>query len=273
MKNRLIIGISGTILLLVVLIFLPAIALRLVVYTAMIIAIHEIHKALKFNKALILYAYTIAIAYALVDILQQYTQLKLNSSTVLLVLAPMLYLILYLHPKIKLKSISTAFFILTYICYFLSFIIQVRDMPNGLYLVIFLLLGAWITDACAYFSGMLFGRGGKHKLYEEVSPKKTIEGSIGGAVGTVIILVLYGMLLQNKFGLNVNYISVVVLAILCTTMAQLGDLCASKIKRESQIKDFGTLLPGHGGILDRVDSVLFVAPIVYMFASYFPIIW
>ncbi len=134
--------------------------------------------------------------------------------------------------------------------------------------VLVILLGCWITDSCAYFAGYFFG---KHKLAPEISPKKTIEGSIGGIVGVSAIMTAYAAIAANIMGLGVNLISAALIGIICGFLSQCGDLCASIIKREHGIKDFGNIMPGHGGVMDRFDSLLFVAPVVYYILCYYPI--
>lgn len=134
--------------------------------------------------------------------------------------------------------------------------------------VLVILLGCWITDSCAYFAGYFLG---KHKLAPEISPKKTIEGSIGGIVGVSVIMTAYAAIAANIMGLGVNLISAAIVGIICGLLSQCGDLCASIIKREHGIKDFGNIMPGHGGVMDRFDSLLFVAPVVYYILYYFPI--
>ena len=115
---------------------------------------------------------------------------------------------------------------------------------------------SWGTDTFAYLFGIVFG---KHKLYPSISPKKTVEGSLGGIFGSLILLILF-----NYFVLNYNIIFVIFSGILLSIVAQLGDLFASKIKREMGIKDFSDIIKGHGGFLDRFDSIIFVTPLVYI---------
>ena len=134
--------------------------------------------------------------------------------------------------------------------------------------VLVILLGCWVTDSCAYFAGYFFG---KHKLAPEISPKKTIEGSIGGIVGVSVVVTAYAAIASNIMGLSVNLISAAIIGLVCGFLSQCGDLCASIIKRENNIKDFGNIMPGHGGVMDRFDSLLFVAPVVYYILCYFPI--
>ena len=130
-------------------------------------------------------------------------------------------------------------------------------------------IGSWITDTCAYFTGLAIG---KHKLAPSISPKKTIEGSVGGIVGVTVILAAYAAIMGNIMdNITVNITSAICIGVICGVISQLGDLCASIIKRENNIKDFGKIMPGHGGVMDRFDSFIFVAPVVYYFLNAFPI--
>ena len=114
---------------------------------------------------------------------------------------------------------------------------------------------------------------GKHKLCPEISPNKTVEGAIAGIVGCIISLLIYTFVLNKLCGFGINYVNIGLISVFVAIFAQLGDLVASSIKRNAKIKDFGNVLPGHGGVLDRIDSVLFVAPIIYYFLAYFPSIF
>lgn len=141
---------------------------------------------------------------------------------------------------------------------FLS-IVLTRRQPNGGYLYLLIFLGAWMTDTGAYFVGMLLGR---HKLIPEVSPKKTVEGAIGGIFGCAIGYGIYGLILEHVYSVKVHYLLLMALAILISVVSQLGDLIASYIKRERGIKDYGFIFPGHGGVMDRFDSIIAVAPVI-----------
>ena len=140
-----------------------------------------------------------------------------------------------------------------------------RQGNTGVYLYGLIFIGAWMTDTGAYFVGVLFG---KHKLIPKVSPKKTIEGSVGGILGCITGYVLYGFIIQTVCDVKVNYIAMILLATVISVVSQFGDLVASYIKREREIKDFGFIFPGHGGVLDRFDSIIAVAPTIY-FITYF----
>ncbi|MCL1806469.1 MAG: phosphatidate cytidylyltransferase [Oscillospiraceae bacterium] len=157
------------------------------------------------------------------------------------------------HEKVRFKNIAiifTAAFIIP--CCFSSLIYL------GKYFILLPLIAALFNDICAYFTGVKFG---KHKL-TPVSPKKTVEGSIGGLVGVAVGMFVYGTILQTGFDLTVNFPLLLLYGLIGGVAGQLGDLSMSLIKREAGIKDFGKILPGHGGMLDRFDSVLFAAPVI-----------
>ena len=146
---------------------------------------------------------------------------------------------------------------------FLSFIYLTRLLPHGIYLVWLIFCGSWASDTCAYVVGMLFGR---HKLAPVLSPKKTIEGSVGGILGAALIGYLYAYILC-RFGTTDVTDAILwafpAISAIGALLSQIGDLAASGIKRNHNIKDYGKLIPGHGGIMDRFDSVIVTAPLIY----------
>lgn len=158
---------------------------------------------------------------------------------------------------VNIKKISKIVLIGLYVVFFMYHML----LMNGSKFVWLVYIIAFGTDTFAYFSGKIFGR---HKLYPQVSPNKTIEGAIGGIIGCTIISLLY----FNYLRIN-KYFYIIIFSISASVFSMVGDLTASKIKREYHVKDFGKYLPGHGGILDRFDSVLFVAPTVYYFINHF----
>ncbi len=165
---------------------------------------------------------------------------------------------------------DTALYIAVSAVFSLSFmhVSLVRRLGNENLDVLVILIGSWITDTCAYFSGYFFG---KHKLAPKISPKKTIEGSIGGIIGVMLIIVAYAYVAANIMSVSVNIYSAIAVGIVAGIVSQFGDLCASIIKREHNVKDFGNIMPGHGGVMDRFDSLVFVAPAVYYILKFYPI--
>ncbi|HHY81079.1 MAG TPA: phosphatidate cytidylyltransferase [Clostridiales bacterium] len=132
------------------------------------------------------------------------------------------------------------------------------------YLLILSLTATYAADTFAFFTGSLFG---KHKLCPVISPKKTVEGSVGGLIGSVFFVLLVGIILNRVYNTDVSIIHFIVIGFLGGTFSQIGDLTASAIKRFCGLKDFGNILPGHGGIMDRIDSLLFVLPIIYLYSQ------
>ena len=175
----------------------------------------------------------------------------------------LLFLVMLLFNKtITAEMVGLLFIGSIYIPYLLSHIIGLRLLGNGQYYVWLILICAFMTDSFAYFTGRAFG---KHKLCPHISPNKTVAGAIGGVIGCGLCCLLFGFIIGHFFGSQMNFIKLFILGIICSVAAQMGDLTASAIKRQHGIKDYGNIFPGHGGILDRCDSILFVAPVMFYF--------
>jgi len=150
---------------------------------------------------------------------------------------------------------------------FLSCLLQLRMQDNGKYLVLLPIISAFLTDSGAYFVGMFFG---KHRGITKVSPNKSLEGYIGGIVAGAVFMLLYGVVLQKFAGLSVALPLMAVYGLFGSAVTELGDLSFSLIKRQYGVKDYGNLLPGHGGMLDRFDSMIFAAPALWVMFELFP---
>ena len=172
------------------------------------------------------------------------------------------------NSRIKLSDVCASIFLVVYSVVFLMHLSFIRRLDNGIALLFMALIGAYVTDTGAYFTGLSIG---KHKLIPTVSPNKTVEGAVGGIAAAICGFIIYGVIMSSM-GFNVNYALLIILGALCAVVAQLGDLTASVIKRNYSVKDFGHLIPGHGGMVDRVDSLMFVAPVVYYFITFLPVI-
>jgi len=159
------------------------------------------------------------------------------------------------------KDIAYTFTGIFYVVFFIMFVAFINGMEQGKILIWYIIFAAWGTDISAYFIGKYLG---KHK-FSKVSPKKSIEGCIGGVVGSVIIILIYTYISNTYWGTDYSYLFIGGIGVILSLVGQIGDFAASSIKRFVDIKDFGNLIPGHGGILDRIDSLIFLAPFAYAF--------
>lgn len=180
------------------------------------------------------------------------------------ILIPVLMLILFAHVifsnmKTNITDIAITMFGICYIPLFLMFIPVLRGTEGGIFLIWYLVLSAWGTDVFAYTAGKLIG---KHK-FSQISPNKTIEGCIGGVIGAIIMNLGYTWIISTFFQVNYNILAIIGITIILSLLSQLGDFAASAIKRHVGVKDFSHLIPGHGGMLDRIDSVIFIAPFAF----------
>ena len=158
--------------------------------------------------------------------------------------------------NITVSEIGEIFFTVTYISISFAALSLVRYMEYGKVTFLLVFIGAWVSDVGAYFVGSFIG---KHKLIPEVSPKKTIEGSIGGIIIATLAFILYGYIVERLTDLTADYVVLAVSGVILAVVSQIGDLIASLIKSERGIKDYSNLLPGHGGMMDRFDSIMAVA--------------
>lgn len=193
--------------------------------------------------------------------------LSAYTMTVLIALL-ILFMAVYVftYPRYKTDQVTGAFFGIVYVAVMLSCIYELRIMSNGQYLVWLIFLASWGCDTCAYCVGMLIG---KHKMSPKLSPKKSVEGAIGGVAGAALLGALYALAVGGRMEGEINYVPV--FAVICAVgglISMVGDLAASAVKRNHNIKDYGKLIPGHGGILDRFDSVIFIAPVIYYLAQW-----
>lgn len=180
------------------------------------------------------------------------------------VLVPTSILLLFMqviisNMKTTIKDIAITLFGICYIPLFLMYMPLLMGSENGKLLVWFIIIAAWGTDIFAYIVGRTIG---KHK-FSKISPNKSIEGCIGGIIGAVTLTLVYTLGINTYLGMNINYLIIGLISCLLSIIGQLGDFSASSIKRYVGIKDFSNLLPGHGGMLDRIDSLIFIAPFAY----------
>ena len=186
---------------------------------------------------------------------------------IIITLLVLMAMCVFCYPKYSFFNIAKSLFALIYVGIMLSFVFLTRQDTMGIYMVWLIVISSWGCDTCAYLVGSAIG---KHKLAPVLSPKKSVEGAIGGSLGSGLIAAIYGYVLSKYFALSAEYIYILaIICIIASIASQVGDLMASAIKREFGIKDYGTLIPGHGGIMDRFDSMIVTAPIIYFLGVFF----
>ena len=176
----------------------------------------------------------------------------------------LMFVYVFTYPTYEAGQVMPALFGIVYVAVMLSFIYLTRELPGGKFHVWLIFLCSWGCDTCAYCVGVLIG---KHKMAPVLSPKKSIEGAVGGVLGAALLGAIYAAA-TGAYNSNPAH-TPLIYAIICgvgALVSMVGDLAASAIKRQENIKDYGTLIPGHGGILDRFDSVIFTAPVIYALA-------
>ena len=278
MKTRVITAIVGIIVLIGVMFTFNTLIFNLVIAAITLIAVHEIYSALGFEKKDWL-MYAVLVPYTLLVMTSNYQVMRrlVMPMSFLLVTFYAIYLVVRNGTISYQKASGLLMFSGIVIFCFYSFIRLKELLPveqygyDAVFFILLILCFAWGGDTCAYFAGRAFG---KHKLCPVVSPKKTVEGAIGGVLGTmvfgVIITLVYSVaanrmeaFTRSNIGVSM-YVIIALLACVAAVLGIYGDLFASVVKRQCGIKDYGTIFPGHGGILDRFDSVMFIAPFVTM---------
>ena len=268
MLKRTITGVALIAVLVAVLLFLPEVFTALLLSFMVAIAAEELLRAtgLVSNIGLVSYACTTAIAVVWLC----YSGLPYAYWLALLLAFTILCFseVLKSHGKLPFQQVAMTMVAGLLIPFLLSALVRIRMMKNGVYLIAAPFVMAFMTDTGAYLIGCAFG---KHKLCPIISPKKTVEGLFGGILGGIVGMIVYGLVLQHFFGFTVNYLFAVIYGALGAGGATFGDLMFSVIKRQTGIKDYGKLLPGHGGILDRFDSVTIVAPLAEVLLLILPL--
>lgn len=257
MKERLIGGFLVALVTLVIILSGGAVTALILTIVSMI-AMHEFMKLYSLEQSpLAVWNY-----FATVGV---YVILYLDKSGILfpfivmfLLVALAIYVICF--PKYKDRQVMQSLFSFLYVTVLLSYVFRIREMEFGALFFVFILISSWGNDICAYFVGSAIG---KHKFSPKVSPNKSVEGFIGGVAGAGVLGFLYALIFQQKIGSSLSPLSCAIIAAIGAIPAVIGDLAASAVKRDNEIKDYGSLIPGHGGMVDRIDSLLFTAPIIY----------
>jgi phosphatidate cytidylyltransferase len=241
--------------------YLGGILLYAIMLTALLIGLHEFNRAFGVRSKVIFSMQAISSVVMLLVIWYQKEAFYYSAGVFLIIFSLILYVIVY--PKLEIKDVFYGLIGFNYIVVMICHVILVRDVKTyGSLMVWMIFIIAFGSDSSAYFFGVLFG---KHQLAKVLSPKKTIEGAIGGIVGSSILSVVYALIIPNAVLLFewYHYVGFALMGAIGSVFSQFGDIAASAMKRAAKIKDFGTIMPGHGGIIDRMDSIIFVAPFVY----------
>ncbi|MBR2045067.1 MAG: phosphatidate cytidylyltransferase [Agathobacter sp.] len=263
-KTRLLSGIVLVILALIVIISGGYVTLFSLLGISLI-GMHELYRVFQLEKTpLAMVSYLMAVLFYCIHLLPTAIDPMM---LVMLFLIMLMFVYVFTYPKYEAKDVMAIFFGMFYVAVMLSYVYQIRVLENGVYLAFLIFICSWGCDTSAYCVGVLIG---KHKMAPVLSPKKSIEGAVGGVVGTALLTVIYCSVFKAQMGLDTRGIVVLaVIAAIAGLISMIGDLTASAIKRNYDIKDYGTLIPGHGGIMDRFDSMMITAPIIYYLAVSF----
>lgn len=258
--KRLTSGLLGFPLVLLILLIGNKIVVDIALSIIAILAMNEyINAVSKVAKPIKWIAYLSCFSIALIHIIpEEYLNMvvTLYVPTILIILFAQ---VIATEMKTNFKDIAYTFIGIFYVVFFIMFVAFINGMQNGRILIWYAIFAAWGTDISAYMIGKHFG---KHK-FSKVSPKKSIEGCIGGVIGALIIMLAYTYVANTYWDMNYSYLFITGIGIMLSLIGQIGDFAASSIKRYVDIKDFSNLIPGHGGMLDRIDSLIFLAPFAY----------
>lgn len=272
MKAR-IISAAVAVALLAAIVYLGSQAIGAAVFIMAVIGIYEFYRALEKGGYKPVYAVgciaCLPLLYiAFSDVLPHaagaVSLLSVLAIGVFAVMALLFCLLIFSKGKYTVADISVTLLGIFYVVFLFSFISVTRNLEKGYLYIWLIFIGAWATDTFAYFTGVRFGR---TKILPKVSPHKSLEGSIGGAAGCIAAMLLFGLYFRTALGVPIYHFAI--LGLLCGMISQVGDWAASAVKRATGVKDYGRIMPGHGGVLDRLDSVMFVAPVVYFYIIMF----
>ena len=275
MKQRIISALVGLVVLFAVLFLYDTIVFNFAISIVGAIAVYELLHSTGYVKSWLILG--VSLIYAL--IVPFFSTMDIRGMQIWVTLAYFCVLfavLLIAHQKVQFQEIAVAFFISLLVPMALAMLVLMRDRSaHGMFYTLLVCVASWVADSAAYFVGRAFG---KHKMAPLISPNKTVEGAIGGVVFSAIFFLLfcggYQQIMLRFFNqqIEIAWLSAFGVGVLCTVMGVIGDLMASVVKRQTGIKDFGNIMPGHGGVMDRFDSFLFVAPTLYLALQFFPII-
>lgn len=237
-----------------------------VVFAVSLIGLFELYRVAGIEKTVLgITGYIAAIIYFIII---RFAECSHFTMFAVLLLIAVMAVYVFTFPKYPTEKVIMAYFGVMYVPVMMSFMYLVRNYnKDGIYTFWLIFIASWACDTCAYLAGVVCG---KHKMAPVLSPKKTVEGAAGGIIGAALIGAVYGIVIGNRLSTIDN--APVLFAVIGAAgglISMIGDLCASAIKRNYDIKDYGKLIPGHGGIMDRFDSVIITAPLIYYLIVYF----
>lgn len=264
MKDR-VIGAVFVVLLTLVMLLPGGVVSAIVLNIISLIGLYEFYRLYSLEKSILSYVgYLGTIIFYILLYMGKETFLF---PTVIILLMVILACYVFAFPKYKDRDVTKIFFGFVYVTVMLSYVFRVRNMESGLMLSFFILISSWGNDVFAYLVGSAIG---KHQFSPKVSPNKSIEGFVGGILGAALVGYVYAVIFAKDIPFSGVYCAII--SALGGIPSVIGDLAASAIKRDNEIKDYSHLIPGHGGILDRFDSVIFTAPIIYYLVELFNIL-
>lgn len=260
--TRILTGLIGFPIVVLVLVFGNTILIDIAFAIIAALALHEYYKCFREKekaKPITWVGYLACTLIAFIHIIPQEFLIHIIGIIIPIFILILFIKVIFSNMKTSIKDIAVTMLGICYIPLFLMFIPIIRGLENGICLVLYLILAAWGTDVFAFTAGRLIG---KHK-FSEISPNKTIEGCIGGIIGAVIMNLGYTWIINTFCQMSFSYLAIIGITIILSLLSQVGDFAASAIKRYVGVKDFSNLIPGHGGMLDRIDSLIFIAPFAF----------
>lgn len=278
MKIRIISGLVALVVLFLALLAFDTFIFEILVSAVCVIVVYE----LSYNTGIVKDKFLLGVAFvmsAAIPFILLYTNTLILICILFVYLMLLVLRFLKVYETVKFQDIAALLTFSLLVPFDLSIFIGFRENfeVEGIFYVLLCLVGAWVSDSGAYFTGTFFG---KTKMAPKISPKKTVEGFVGGLISSFLGFMLFGFIMTKSApfmypqiaSFDVNYIVLALIAPICSSAGVLGDLFASVIKRQTGIKDYGNIMPGHGGIMDRFDSVLFVAPTLYFILNFVKIV-
>ncbi len=267
MKTRVITAIVMIAVIIPFFIFSDTVAFPILASLLAAVGVYEMQGCISSKKQLLISLPSIIIAMS-VPLLTRYVSENLLTYVFIISFALITYnyaVSVFSKHKYGVETAALSASTTVYISFGFASIVLLRDLSFGQYIYFLAFIIPWVTDTFAYFCGRAFG---KHKLIPDVSPKKTVEGSIGGTLFAIGLTLLYGFVISKTTDAIPNYLGIAIVSLVVSLLSQCGDLIMSLIKRKFEIKDFGKLFPGHGGVLDRFDSVILAAPFIYFLSEF-----